>query len=227
MSVFQCFLIIGNKSSQLAEIQKITDKLKLNINKPSVDLLVIEPEAGLTLAKEKHISIDQIRRLKQNLYHKPIHLPLKVIIIKKAQRLTQEAQNALLKILEEPPRHAIIIMLSSDKKSLLETIISRVITIQAKQDIEKCASKQISLLTKNELELLEETASIDNPNDWLDSEMLALHQALVSNIKSGNLTDLNRQTSIIERCAYTKKLIEANVNAKFAIYDLVFSTSKI
>lgn len=223
MSVFQCFLIIGDESSQPAEIQRITDKLKLNINKPSVDLLVIEPEAGLTPAKEKHISIDQIRSLKQNLYQKPIHLPLKVIIIKKAQRLTQEAQNALLKILEEPPQHAIIIMLSSDKKSLLETIISRVITIQAKQDTKKYASKQISLLTKNELELLEGTSAIDNPREWLDNQILDLHVALVTKVQSQNLADLGKLTKIIERCAYTKKLIEANVNAKFAIYDLLFS----
>jgi len=71
------------------------------------------------------ISIEAIRQLRRNLSLKTFDQQSRVIIIIDAHRMTQEATNAVLKILEEPPDRTHFLLLSSEKDSLLPTIISR------------------------------------------------------------------------------------------------------
>lgn len=70
------------------------------------------------------IKIAQIRGLQSDIIIKP-HKKYKIYIIDKAEKMTIEAQNALLKTLEEPPKYAIIILVTNNKESLLPTIKSR------------------------------------------------------------------------------------------------------
>ncbi len=70
------------------------------------------------------IKIAQIRKLQTDIIVKP-HSKYKIYIINEAQTMTVEAQNALLKTLEEPPEYVIIIMITNNKESLLDTIKSR------------------------------------------------------------------------------------------------------
>ena len=70
------------------------------------------------------IKIAQIRRLQTDIIVKP-HNQYKIYIINQAESMTIEAQNALLKTLEEPPEYAIIILITSNKEALLDTIKSR------------------------------------------------------------------------------------------------------
>ena len=65
-----------------------------------------------------------IRRLQTDIIVKP-HNQYKIYIINQAESMTIEAQNALLKTLEEPPEYAIIILITSNKEALLDTIKSR------------------------------------------------------------------------------------------------------
>jgi len=70
------------------------------------------------------IKIAQIRKLQTDIIVKP-HKKYKIYIINQAESMTIEAQNALLKTLEEPPEYAIIILITSNKEALLDTIKSR------------------------------------------------------------------------------------------------------
>ncbi|MGL4912038.1 MAG: ATP-binding protein [Romboutsia sp.] len=70
------------------------------------------------------IKIGQIRKLQTDIIIKP-HKDYKIYIINDAQKMTIEAQNALLKTLEEPPEYVIMILVTSNKDSLLDTIKSR------------------------------------------------------------------------------------------------------
>ncbi|MGO0943209.1 DNA polymerase III subunit, partial [Clostridioides difficile] len=70
------------------------------------------------------IKIAQIRNLQSDIVIRP-HKDYKIYIINNAEKMTVEAQNALLKTLEEPPNYAIIILVTNNKESLLETIKSR------------------------------------------------------------------------------------------------------
>ncbi|NIZ51675.1 DNA polymerase III subunit delta', partial [Clostridioides difficile] len=83
----------------------------------SPDYVLIKPDGN-------SIKIAQIRNLQSDIVIRP-HKDYKIYIINNAEKMTVEAQNALLKTLEEPPNYAIIILVTNNKESLLETIKSR------------------------------------------------------------------------------------------------------
>lgn len=85
----------------------------------------------LSPVDDKAIGIDVIRELEQFLSLKvPIDRAInRTVIIENSHKLTVEAQNALLKLLEEPPLGTVIILTASHSQSLLPTIRSRVQTI--------------------------------------------------------------------------------------------------
>ncbi len=87
------------------------------------DISVIAPEEG-----KKNITVGQIRELKANAYVKPNMANKKVFIIDFADTLNEQAQNALLKVLEEPPESTVFILICESKAGLLDTVISRCIT---------------------------------------------------------------------------------------------------
>jgi len=69
--------------------------------------------------------IDEIRELREGIKFAPNRLKYKVFIIDEVHMLTREAFNALLKTLEEPPRHAIFILATTEIHKVPQTIISR------------------------------------------------------------------------------------------------------
>lgn len=87
------------------------------------DFQEIKPE-GL------NIKIDQIRQMQSKVSEAPIISQKKVYIIDDADLMTKEAQNCLLKTLEEPPEFVTIILIGSNESNFLSTIKSRCITIK-------------------------------------------------------------------------------------------------
>ena len=82
------------------------------------DFLLIESDDG-------KIKIEQIREMQRKIAEKPIISDKKVYIINDADKMTTEAQNCLLKTLEEPPEYITIILICSNENNLLSTIKSR------------------------------------------------------------------------------------------------------
>ena len=89
------------------------------------DFMCIEPEGNT-------IKIDQIRYLQRKIQEKPIISDSKVYIIDDADLMTTEAQNCLLKTLEEPPEFATIILIGSNESLFLPTIRSRCMLLNFK-----------------------------------------------------------------------------------------------
>ena len=71
------------------------------------------------------IKIEQIHQMQKEIFLHPFESKFKVFIIHNAEDLTDEAANCLLKILEEPPRDSLIILIASDLRRIFPTIISR------------------------------------------------------------------------------------------------------
>ena len=69
--------------------------------------------------------IDDIRELREGVKFMPTRLKYKVFIIDEAHQLSKDAANALLKILEEPPAHAIFILATTEAHKMIPTIVSR------------------------------------------------------------------------------------------------------
>ena len=75
------------------------------------------------------LSVDAIRALRDEAFLLPNESPRRVMILTDAQNMLPQAQNALLKILEEPPSHVIFILTCDNRSSLLETIRSRCVSL--------------------------------------------------------------------------------------------------
>ena len=83
--------------------------------------------------KPNTIGVDDIRtQINNNIDIKPYSSRYKVYIVDEAQKMNQQAQNALLKTIEEPPAYAIILLLTTNADSFLQTILSRCITLNLK-----------------------------------------------------------------------------------------------
>ena len=79
------------------------------------------------------IGVDDIRtQINNDIDIKPYSSRYKVYIVDEAQKMNQQAQNALLKTIEEPPAYAIILLLTTNADSFLQTILSRCITLNLK-----------------------------------------------------------------------------------------------
>ena len=74
---------------------------------------------------ENTIKNEQIHEINKKILEKPIESLKKVYIINNSENMTVSAQNSLLKTLEEPPEHAIIILITSNENKMLNTIKSR------------------------------------------------------------------------------------------------------
>ena len=103
------------KNTMAIELAAILLEMENLFNSP--DYIEIKPDGN-------SIKIAQIRKLQSDILVKP-YKSYKIYVIDEAQKMTVEAQNALLKTLEEPPKYAIIILITDNKESLLDTIKSR------------------------------------------------------------------------------------------------------
>jgi len=86
------------------------------------DFLLIEPDQEQA---NPQIKIEQIRELEQQLVYHPLVGRRKVCLIDEADRMTPGAANALLKTLEEPPDHSLLLLITSRPSALLATVRSR------------------------------------------------------------------------------------------------------
>ena len=102
------------------------------------DFQIIEDDDG-------KIKIEQIRQMQRKVAEKPIISNSKVYIIDNADTMTKEAQNCLLKTLEEPPEYITIILICSNEDNLLSTIKSRCTRIYFEQIKEEEIKKYIKL----------------------------------------------------------------------------------
>lgn len=77
------------------------------------------------LQGESSISVNDVRTITTEIYWKPFQFERKIYIIQDADKMTVQAQNALLKVFEEPPSYAVIILITTNLSKLLPTILSR------------------------------------------------------------------------------------------------------
>ena len=83
--------------------------------------------------KPNSIGVEDIRaQINNDIGIKPYSSPRKVYIMNEGEKMTVQAQNALLKTLEEPPEYAVILILTANVESLLPTILSRCVVLNMK-----------------------------------------------------------------------------------------------
>ncbi len=160
-NVLHSYLFIGREGIGKKEIAKefakkilCIDSKKDECNCKSCTCFISNnhPDMQIINKESETIKIAQIREFIKSVYEKPILSEKKIFIINDADKMTKEAQNSLLKTLEEPPEYIVIILIASNADMLLTTIKSR------------CTKIAFEKLTTNEIKeiLAEKNIPVDN-----------------------------------------------------------------
>lgn len=119
------------------------------------DLILVKPN------EKKTIGIEEVRGVKSFLYQKPNVSLRRTVVIDGAEFLTTEAQNAFLKIAEEPPASALLILIANDHEILMPTLASRLQRVYfaslSKSEVEKWLVSAHSVPVKEAKQLAEES----------------------------------------------------------------------
>lgn len=217
------FLIVdGTKESRQTILESHLSKFGFSKNSLS--------EAGLDkielILEKDSIGIEKTRDFQKLLSIRPVAHPIKVGIIHDAESLTIEAQNSLLKFLEEPPDNVFIFLSASNDHSLLPTVISRCQIISAPASKMEISSEDFQKMS-NWLETLSSaslpvrlnmvqqiTASRDSAIKWLDQVLIFIHSKILSLKPDSKLTDQFR------RIFEAKKHLKANSNVRLTMENL-------
>lgn len=106
-------ILVGSDNKREAEIQHFLAGKNLALAHP--DVLVLSEKLG----------IEAIKKVKEHLFLKPTLAQFKAVVINPADSLTVDAQNALLKLLEEPTDTTLLVLGVGKEESLLKTVLSR------------------------------------------------------------------------------------------------------
>lgn len=91
------------------------------------------PDILRVIHEKATIGVDDIReQLNQDVQIKPYSSRYKIYIVDEAEKMTEAAQNALLKTIEEPPEYAVIMLLTNNPNAFLQTILSRCVMLHLK-----------------------------------------------------------------------------------------------
>ncbi len=159
--VSHAYILNGEHGSGRAMLAAAFAKALLCENKDTADACDIcksclqaesgnHPDIRYITHEKLSISVDDIReQLNNDIQIKPYSSDYKVYIIPDANKMTEQAQNALLKTIEEPPAYAVIILLTDNLNALLPTIQSRCITLNTravnKEEIAEYLIKNLSM----------------------------------------------------------------------------------
>lgn len=200
---------------------------------PAPDHLVI------VAPPDKQISIEQVRKLIQWAHLKPFAQKQKIGFIRAAQNLSLPAQNALLKILEEPPIKTLIVLSVNNPQRLLLTVRSRCL-LTAFEELSKLGFEQktpseqpskerfleMPETQHQRFKLAEKMAKMSQEEiiNELNLLLIQLESKLCSYLKKTDYQVGDNQTKKLldqmEKVFYTQKVLKANTNKRLALENL-------
>ncbi len=220
----------GNKNKREKTIVDIVNKEeaktfeKIKDIEAKPDIFVIKLNE-----KEKSIGISQTREGVRFLREKPFSYKKKFLVILDSEKMTTQAQNSLLKTLEEPPVYSLIILSSRTQNSLLGTIVSRCRLMSLKEDENKediendISYKKILKMTLGErLDMCSEISKEEKEDvinileEWVEEGREILLKDPKNSINAINLKRVMEIRNDLEN---------TNVNVRLSLEALVLSLS--
>jgi len=189
---------------------KCSHCMKAGINSHP-DVITVDP----TAQNEKTFKIALVREMKDDAYIIPNEASRKVYILKSADKMNVQAQNALLKLIEEPPSYARFILECESSSAMLETILSRVslfdlgtdsddVSDELRRKADDIAARLASAILKpTEYEFMKITAEFERDKELFEPVLPALQlifrDAVIiktgSNITLSNHADISREAA--------------------------------
>lgn len=175
------------------------------------DVITVDPAAQ----NEKTFKIALVREMKDDAYIIPNEASRKVYILKSADKMNVQAQNALLKLIEEPPSYARFILECESSSAMLETILSRVslfdlgtdsddVSDELRRKADDTAARLASAILKpTEYDFMKITAEFERDKELFEPTLPALQlifrDAVIiktgSNITLSNHADISREAA--------------------------------
>jgi len=233
----QSYLIISNDPTKREAVALSVAKA---IGIDDFDITMIERGEGEEKKPKLSLGIEDVKNMQKKLFLKPFRGEKKAVILKEAHLLTSEAQNALLKVLEEPPVNTIIILTAESADTLLPTVRSRctirdlghegiTITKAEQQEFAEIlheisdwgvgkSLKQAEGLAKNKDEALE----------WIEKMILMVREQMLQNLlfERAERVDNSYYMSLLKNLQKTHQAIKTtNVNLRLALESLFLSAS--
>ncbi len=202
---------------------------KLSKNK-TLNELINDPDLVILTGDVGNIGVDLIRDLQARLSTRPTSRLEKVAVITRGDNLTEEAQNSLLKILEEPPDNTVIIILAQNPDNLLLTILSRCLLItlpQATPILPNSEKEKLAQLIKKlpNFSIAEKFKLAEN---WstnrqealtlLENLLIVMHEIITNNPDSSPTITLQ-----IEAIFAAKTYLSANCNVRLTLENLLLN----
>lgn len=215
----QSFLIIAKDKSKATSY--ISDFLK----EKKVDPIDIALHVF-----EKAVGIEDVRNIQKKIILRPFRGKTKAVIIDAYTEITIQAQNALLKVLEEPPANTIIIISTAKKELFLPTIISRCAVIEL-EDAKVSLDTEDSLQLDEALNILlngkigdrlkiaqDVTKNKEDVVIWLEKMAIYLRLKLIENYNE------SKYLNLLKSLQKTYKDVEStNVNQRISLENLFLS----
>lgn len=227
-------IISSNKEKRVAYAKDFC--LKQEIDR--FDITLIEKDTAKD-AKQS-IGIEEVKQMQKKIVLMPIKSKNKAVIIEDAHLLTKEAQNALLKVLEEPPANTIMILGSQSQEALLPTILSRCQIITLEEEKLKFTEKQKADLTEfitalPEMKIgdrLKKAELIAKDKEkalaWVEKIIIVVREQTISSVNPGETGESLLESNIIMLQTFQKlhtTLKTTNVNPRFAIESTLLQLS--
>lgn len=178
-------LLIGQMHQRIEKINEMLEDTKLK--NPHPDVLYFPADVKL--------GIEQARKIKEHFSFKPYSAKGRVVVLEDASLLTDEAQNALLKTLEELPEQGLFILCSSSDAQFLPTVLSRCqverlqITVDRGQG--KSYSEDIEKILNSTIEQrFEYIEKVKDREEFLHALVAYFHNNLAFHPRGGNVNFL-------------------------------------
>jgi DNA polymerase-3 subunit delta' len=188
------------------------------------DILLVDKTYQATLLREKPevqtaMKIDAVRAADKFLNFKPMEARRRMVVIDDAHELTSEAANALLKVLEEPPHNAQIVLVALNEKALPSTVLSRCAIVRFRP-----------VPTKVIAEWLEKNHGVDFEIAWTIADRAggSFSKALAAKDDDGERMDISeyKADDFFEQLAGHQWRKEGRKNAERAITFLIESARR-
>lgn len=210
-------LIIGNNFKEVEQrVATLLTAWKLPKSENNPDLVFVD-----TIDDKKSIGIGQIKELQKYLVNKPFQYDVKAAIVLRASLLTVEAQNALLKTLEEPPTYVNMILCVEKEGDLLPTILSRCqkIYVTSNGNITAEAGKGSEIFEILNMSLGERFSKAEDLGKLERDEVVAILKQWILNLRTKFSTGIKLQ-KILD---VVNDLENTNVSLKLSVEYLLLN----
>lgn len=195
------------------------------------DKLKIDPFDRQVLEFEKALGIEDVRKIQEKIFLKPFKGERKALFVVMQQSATPDAQNAMLKLLEEPPANTLIYLITTNHLSFIPTVLSRAKLIEPEKEEIKIEGdgleKILALDTAGEKLYLAQVVSKEKTEAiaWLEKAILAAREEMLKQVQhDNNKQEALKLRKLIHKLELTHyDLKTTNANPRLSLENLLLN----